>query len=198
MTQTRSVEFFYDIRSPYAYFAWKRREHLEQEKIEFVLRPVSIDGLLNLQANKGIWDAYEDPLCAQKRSHLMKDVARLSRFWNIKIGGPFDFKPSATKLMALLSIMKLDNEEQEKLLDRAFDDLWMHAVDIDDTDYVLKLLRKLEIDSGNLESLDTRNEHLASATQRAFERGVFGVPSFIMKNEVYFGADRMDLMVSEL
>ena len=193
---TRFVEFFYDIRSPYAYFAWKKRHHLEKEKIEFTLSPVSVDGLLNLPANRGIWDAYEDPLCAQKRSHLMKDIARLSRFWNIKIGSPFGFKPSSTKLMALLAILKLESEAQEKLLDRAFDDLWMHAIDIDDTDYVLKLLRELEIDSGSLESLDTGNEHLASATQRAFERGVFGVPSFIMKNEIYFGADRVDLMVS--
>lgn len=98
-----NVEFFYDIRSPYAYFAWMRRLSLKPSGISFSLKPVSIDVLLNLQAQREPWGEYVDPLAPPKRAHMMSDIPRMARYWGIPIGGPFTFKPSSKLAMNTLT-----------------------------------------------------------------------------------------------
>jgi 2-hydroxychromene-2-carboxylate isomerase len=47
--------------------------------------------------------------------------------------------------------------------------------------------------SGN-QALLAAMRQLISETQRAYEAGVFGVPSFVLGDEVFFGNDRLDMV----
>src|SRR5258708_13754048 len=91
-----TIEAYYDFRSPYAYFANHRiREgsFVPPVPVKWLWRPVSIDVLLNLQAGRGAWAAYSDPLSGPKRAHLLPDVPRNAAFFTVPLRPPKPLPP---------------------------------------------------------------------------------------------------------
>jgi 2-hydroxychromene-2-carboxylate isomerase len=192
------VDFFYDLRSPYAYFAWSRRHILEDAGAALNFVPVSIDVLLNLQAGRDPWAAYIDPLSPPKRRHLMADIPRMARHWSIPLGGPFTFRPRSKRTMCLAAELSARGLPQEEFLDSCFRMLWVEASDIDEdlAHYQLRVLSGLAefSDADEAATLDK----LTVETRAAYDAGVFGVPTFRHAGEYYFGSDRLDVLAKRL
>ena len=68
-----TIEFYYDFRSPFPYFATHRMYLLTDREAEIVWRPVYVDGLLNLQQGQQPGDEAADPFCPAKRAHFMAE-----------------------------------------------------------------------------------------------------------------------------
>ena len=86
-----TIEAYCDFRSPYAYFANHRicnRSFVPPVPVRWLWRPVSIDVLMNLGAEREAWAAYSDPLSAPKRAHLLADVRRNAVFYNAPMRAP--------------------------------------------------------------------------------------------------------------
>ena len=190
------VDFFYDLRSPYAYFAWMRRASVQASGVTFSLQPVSIDVLLNLQAKREPWAEYVDPLAPPKRAHMISDIPRMARYWGIPIGGPFTFKPSSKLAMNTLTHLSSLGVDLHALTNRFFEALWQQARNIEDREVYDRIL--LEANVSLLTEAENRsaNERLTENTRKAYEDGIFGVPSFRHNDNVYFGADRMDVLAA--
>ena len=189
------IEFYFDLRSPYTYFAWHRRKVLEDAGAKLSLVPVSIDVLLNLQAGAAPWAAYVDPLSAQKRRHLMADIPRMAHFWGIPLGGPFTFKPQAKRAMCLSMALLASGADQSDFVDVALSTLWLSAKDISDDAIFDELkARFAPKDFNEAAALTQLTEHSA----QSFQQGVFGVPTFRIADKIYFGADRMDVLAAYL
>ena len=190
-----NVDFYYDIRSPYTYLAWERRNVLMAAGAQLTYVPVSVDVLLNLQAGKKAGAEYADPLAPPKRQHMMSDIPRLARYWGIPFGGPFTFKPQATKAMCLATALQSSGLDQEEFVNLALKTLWLETRDLSDN----KVLKELA-SVANLDSFehDATLRDLTKNTELAYQAGIFGVPSFRHENQIYFGADRVDVLASEL
>lgn len=191
----QDVEFFYDLRSPYTYFAWKRRDVLEAAGARLIYAPVAIDALLNFQCGREAWAEYADPLAPPKRRHLMSDIPRMARYWGIPLGGPFTFKPHAKRAMCLVTALKSLGLDQTRFVDFALRTLWQETRDLADEAVFAELVTVANLADF---SETTALAELTSNTQQAYQAGIFGVPSFRHKGQVYFGADRMDVLASEL
>ena len=72
---------------------------------------------------------------------------------------------------------------------------------IDDVECLVQIARSLDIDgeefSAVLNSPAIRHE-LIEATKSALDRGVFGAPSILIGDELYWGKDRMEFVEDEL
>jgi 2-hydroxychromene-2-carboxylate isomerase len=191
----QDVEFYYDLRSPYAYFAWNRRHMLESVGARLTYIPVSIDVLLNFQSGRDAWAEYADPLAPPKRQYLMTDIPRMARYWGIPLGGPFTFKPQAKRAMCLATALHSSGFDQEEFISFALRTLWQDARNLADDSVFDEL-----VSVANLNSFSevTALADLTTNTATAYQAGVFGVPSFRHGDQVYFGADRMDVLASEL
>ncbi|MBW2240692.1 MAG: DsbA family protein [Deltaproteobacteria bacterium] len=77
------IEFYYDFRSPYSYFATCRMHLLAEKGAEISWRPSNVDVLLNLQQGREPAAEVLDPLCAPKRAHFMADIFRMIEYWKI-------------------------------------------------------------------------------------------------------------------
>ena len=192
------VDFFYDLRSPYTYFAWHRRNVLESVGASLSLRPVSIDVLLSLQAGRQPWAEYVDPLAPPKRSHLFADIPRMAKYWNIPLGGPRSFKPGSKQAMCFATALYSTGDNQSEFVDAALKALWIDAKDLEAPHVLADIESSSPINALTDAERQAALEELTANTRAAYELGVFGVPTFRYRDKIYFGADRMDVLASSI
>jgi len=193
------IEFYYDFRSPFSYFATERMHLLTEEGAELLWRPVSIDVLLNLQAGREPSAHVEDPMCAAKRAHFMADIFRLIEFWRIPFQMPSPPIPACNQAMAVAALLERDGIRHSGYHDALFRAVWQEQKDGNDAEVIGACLEAGGHDRNVLAQAPEQGVGLLTQdTVDAFERGVFGVPTFVQGEELYFGADRMELLADRL
>ena len=195
------VDAYYDFRSPYAHFANHRLNTgavPALREVEWRWRPVSIDILLNLQAGREPWAAYVDPLSPPKRAHFMADLRRMSGFYGAPLRTPNPPRPNTVP--ALCVAHRLEGAAQEIFRNAVFTALWREQMDVADVEVLKVCLNQAGADESLADaafSAESR-DGLAERTVEAYAAGVFGVPTFVHDGEVFFGADRLDLLAWKL
>ncbi len=192
------IDFYYDFRSPFAYFATCRMNLLTDKGAEINWRPVFVDVLLNCQAGKAPWDATEDPFCPPKRAHFMADIFRLIEYWQIPFNMPSPPIPSGNMAMAIAALLERDGEDHSSFRDAMFKAIWQEQKDGADLDTVRGALAAGGHDVALMTREKEGTELLTKNTLAAYESGVFGTPTFVIGDDLYFGADRMELIASKL
>jgi 2-hydroxychromene-2-carboxylate isomerase len=192
-----TIEAYYDFRSPYAYFANHRiRQELfvTPVPVKWLWRPVSIDVLLNLQAGRDAWAVYSDPLSGPKRAHLLADVRRNAAFYNIPLRSLKPPRPNS--ILALSAAALLGPEGHDDFRNAVFDALWQQQRDISDSSVLAECLMRAGADPElvNRALTSEAREALAEDTKLAYANGIFGVPTFVCNNEIFFGNDRLDML----
>ena len=183
------IEFYYDPISPYAWLAACKLDSLQKEfNKTIVVRPVLFAGMLKAHDTKG--PAEVDA----KRRYTFRDVMRLASQFNLPFTGPpnHPFNP----LLALRICTAIENDEQRQTLSlKLMQAAWEQGLDISSEAVVDQVLINCDIDLAwaheTVAQSDTKNA-LKTATQQAVELGVFGVPTFKVDNELFWGVDRID------
>ncbi len=180
-----AIEFFFDLVSPYSYLASEKIEELaKQNNRELIWKPFLLGGLFKAL------DAPPAPgLLPYKKPYLFKDLDRLARFHGIPFNTPSEFPRLTVKpLRALLSLPKEDLPEAVHQLYRAY---WVEDRDISDASVLADLLGAEAIEKTGDPEI---KQSLIQATDEAVSRGLFGAPTFLVGQEMFFGHDLMDLL----
>jgi len=189
-----SIDVYYDFRSPYAYFAAHRLPDRAIDGHAWRWCPVSIDVLLNLQAGREPWAAYSDPLSAPKRAHLIADVRRLAAYYDLPLRAPRPSRPNSVPALCLAALV--DGPARAAFSIAVFNALWRDQQDIADPAVLTACLAhsRARADLVSVAFTDEARARLAEQTQEAYARGIFGVPSFAVGTDIFFGNDRLDLL----
>lgn len=184
--------FYFDFLSPYSYIA----SQLIQTKftdIEFDYRPVVLGTILS---KRGVAGPGEIP--ARRRIGL-EDALLLAQHYGFSFEGPPTHPFNS--IYALRSVCAVENASlRKKLVHRYFDLAWKEGKSLEDLEHLRACLRELEIEH-DPEDVATRREYrsmLKSYTKDALNTGVWGVPSFVADDLVFFGHDRLELLQSYL
>ena len=180
-----AIEFFFDLVSPYSYLASEKIEELaKQNNRELIWKPFLLGGLFKAL------DAPPAPgLLPYKKPYLFKDLDRLAKFHGIPFNTPSEFPRLTVKpLRALLSQPKEDLPEAVHQLYRAY---WVEDRDISDASVLADLLSAEAVEKTGDPEI---KQSLIQATDEAVSRGLFGAPTFLVGQEMFFGHDRMDLL----
>jgi 2-hydroxychromene-2-carboxylate isomerase len=192
-----AIDVYYDFRSRYAYFASHRLRSAAFAALGHVWtwRPVSIDVLLNLQAGRAPWAPYVDPLSAPKRAHLIADVRRLANYQNLPLRAPKPPRPNAVPALCLARL--IEGTKRAAFNCAVFDALWQEQQDIGSADVLRACLTRSDVAPDILPAAfeEVARDRLAEDTSEAYARGVFGVPTFVVSDEIFFGSDRIDLLL---
>jgi 2-hydroxychromene-2-carboxylate isomerase len=193
----QQVDFFFDFVSPYTYLAQTQLTDLEKRTgATFRLWPMH---LLNLM--KRVGNSPTTVLCASKMKYAGADIGR----WVARYRVPFQFNPhvfAADQSLALRAALVAQDRNLEEAYNRAvFSAFWAEGIDVNDRARLVGALDAGGLDGGALLAAadETRyGERLAANTETAAERGVFGSPTFIVGDELYFGNDRLEFLEERL
>ena len=185
------IDFYFDIISPYAYIAHKKI--LKYKNIIFNYKPIYLGGLHNLAGiNSPAFNKY-------KLKNNINDCNLVSEKNNI------EFKWNSNFPINSLSIMRgylcIKEDKQDDYVNSFFDAYWKYNQDLSNIENISKLLCKLNIDNDEFfKSIKEKStkEKLKNFTSEAFKKEVFGAPTFITNNKIFWGQDRLEYAIEEL
>ena len=178
----RDVEFLFDYASPYAYLANERAAAvLPDVRIKHV--PVYLRGFEAF--SKGV------PFTAPRLAYILEDLRRCAAEYGLLFRVPATFPVNG--LYALRGAIAASRAGMFDVYHRAmFRAVWAEGRETSNRDAVGQIMRTLGL--GDLvASLDDPSikDELKTTTEAAARRGVFGVPTFMVGGELYWGHDRM-------
>lgn len=190
MSKKPIVTFYFDPVSPYVWLAAGAIARIEAAGAELVLQPVLFAALLNAHGQKG---PAEIPA---KRAYTFRDVMRQAASRGLGFKGPpgHPFNP----LLALRMCTAIARQDQRRRFAQALlAACWERGDDISDPAMLIRLADSCALDGAALAAAAQQPEvkaRLANATEQAIADGVFGVPTFRVGSELFWGNDRIEAL----
>ncbi len=190
----KPFEFYFDFASPYSFLAHKKIREIEKvNSIKIKYMPIFLGGIFKLAGNKANIDI------PTKGKYMIKDC----KLWAEKYNITFKFNnyfPIDTLSLMRCAIVAQNKGFEQNFINKVFDAIWRDGLNLNDNVIVEKLLKNLEINPKTflIESIDIKiKETLKKETDNAFEKGIFGAPSFIVNNKIFWGQDRLEFVINE-
>ena len=96
--------------------------------------------------------------------------------------------------------LTINNNLKEKFFDLCFNSYWKENIDLSNVQNINHILNECLINKKtffyNIENQKIKEE-LKKLTNDAFEKDVFGAPTFIVNNKIFWGQDRLDYALDE-
>ena len=190
---TKSFDFYFDFISPYSFLAHKKLKSLNiNNNININYKPILLGGLHKLGNITA--PAFNE----RKMKNMKNDCELVSKKNNIKF--KWNEKFPINSLYIMRGYLVLDEDKKKKYLDKFFDAYWRDNIDLSIKDNLNQILKFLDIDPG-LFFKDIQNEEikeeLKQLTAKAFNNEVFGAPTFIYDNKIFWGQDRLEYAIEE-
>eukprot|EP01118_Nematostelium_gracile_P008247 TRINITY_DN2733_c0_g1_i4.p1 TRINITY_DN2733_c0_g1~~TRINITY_DN2733_c0_g1_i4.p1 ORF type:complete len:220 (+),score=70.53 TRINITY_DN2733_c0_g1_i4:85-744(+) len=192
------VDFYYDVISPYSYFAYlvfKRYIDAKIWDIKLRLHPVFLGGIMQGTGN-------QPPATLPARGkYLFKDIARNGQYFGAPVQFPPNFPIMTIKALRLLTVLETEAPDlMEKLSVRCWSRYWGEKKDIGSVESVLEACKEIGIEEEQAKKWIQRSEEndikekLKNKTDQVIQNGAFGAPTWFVtkdnKKEMYFGSDR--------
>ena len=188
------IDFYFDIISPYSYIAHKKIQKIkEHQKVMFNYKPILLGGLHNLaDINAPAFNKY-------KMKNMQSDCELISKKNDISFKWNLKFPINSLSIMR--GYLSVEDGQKEDYLNIFFDAYWRDNLDLSSDKEFSKLLENLEIDNKIFFEKITQQsikDTLKKFTNDAFEKEVFGAPTFIVDNKIFWGQDRLEYALEEL
>jgi 2-hydroxychromene-2-carboxylate isomerase len=189
----KSIDFYFDFISPYSYLAYKKINSLKEKKnVIFNYKPVLLGGLHNLQGITA------PAFIKSKLNHMVNDcnlIAQKNNFdfvWNSK------FPLNSLKIMR--GYLYIQDDIKDLYLDIMFKAYWKDNRDISNDEVITNLIKNFKININNffdnIKNIKIKNE-LKNLTEEAYNKQIFGAPTFVINNKIFWGQDRLDFALDE-
>ena len=188
------IDFYFDIISPYSYIAHKKIQKIkEHQKVIFNYKPILLGGLHNLAGiNAPAFNKY-------KMKNMQSDCELVSKKNNISFKWNLKFPINSLSIMR--GYLSVEESQKEGYLNIFFDAYWKDNLDLSSEKEISKLIESLKIDSKiffDKIKQQSIKDTLKKFTNDAFEKEVFGAPTFIINNKIFWGQDRLEYALEEL
>lgn len=191
----RRVAFCFDFVSPYAWLALAQARRFGVENgVEWDLQPVVYAKLLE---TFGLLGPAEIDV---KRRYTYRDVARCARRLGLAFEGPPAHPFRSLEALRVATLFRSSPQALELSVGLA-DAAWARGRDLTDPEVLADVVRGAGLDATALGEriADARvKQELRHQTDQAIDAGVFGVPSFVLDDEIFWGHDRLSYLAERL
>ena len=190
----KPLEFYFDFISPYSFLAHKQIRKIEnKEGIKIIYKPVLLGGLHNLHGIKA------PAFIPAKAKHMVRDCKLIAEKNDIRFKFNAYFPIKTLNLMRGVLVAEEDNVKKY-YIDNIFNTIWQDGLNMNDTIVIQKILQNLNI---NPKTFSLRinssliKDLLKKKTNEAHQKGVFGAPTFVVNNKIFWGQDRIEFALRE-
>jgi len=190
----KSFDFYFDFVSPYSFLAHKEIRKIEKKNsIKIKYKPVLLGGLHNLHGIKA------PAFIPAKAKHMIRDCKLIAEKNKIKFKFNSYFPIKSLNLMRGVLIAEEDNYKNY-YIDNIFDAIWQDGLNMNDENIIQKVIKNLNVNPKTFLlriSSNSVKDSLRKKTNDAYEKSIFGAPSFVSNNKVFWGQDRIEFVVKE-
>ena len=187
----KTVYYYHALSSPWAYLGWPQFKALiEKHDLDVVVRPTRI-----VPENGGV------PLRSRPQPRQDYHAVELDR-WRKRLSMPLVLKPkyyptnnefSARMVIAAdrLGLPALD------LSHALLHALWSEEKDVPLPEVRIEVANRLGLDGAKLQAMEDQPEIMQAwidSHEEARSKGVFGTPTWIYKDVLYWGQDRLSFL----
>ena len=190
----KPFDFYFDFVSPYSFFAHKEIVKIEKKNsIKIKYQPILLGGLHNLHEIKA------PAFIPAKAKHMIRDCKLIAEKNKIKFKFNSYFPIRSLNLMRGVFVAEEDNFKSY-YIDSIFNSIWRDGLNMNDESIIQKVLKNLDVNPKTflLSSASSYiKDLLKKKTTEAYEKGIFGAPSFVSNNKVFWGQDRIEFVLNE-
>lgn len=190
---TKKVEFHFDFGSPNAYLSWKVVPEIEKRtgtKFQYV--PVLLGGIF--KATNNVSPVIANQGIRNKNEYQFIEIERFVKKHGLT---KFKFNPHfpVNTLQTMRGAIAAEMENLlPKYMDAVMAAMWEDGKKMDDPDVIKTVLDAAGIDGAHILARTGEADvkaKLAANTEEAVNRGAFGIPTFYVDGDIYFGKDRL-------
>lgn len=186
-----TLEFFYDVASPYTYLATTQIEAIAADcKAKLVWRPFLLGGVMKATGNR-------PPAELMPRARYMaNDLVRWTKYYGVPMNSLF---PIYNSLLPMRVIAGTPEAQLPEVTHAVFRGYWVDQQDVTDPAVLTALVGADAVARANEQATKDR---LRANTDEAVARGAFGAPTFFVGEgesaEMFFGNDRLPFVEQAL
>lgn len=193
----KSVEFYFDLGSPYSYLAYYRLLQMaERQEIQIVYKPILLGGVFKATGNRS---PIEIPV---KGAFSILDMQRWAEYYHIPMQMNPHFPMNTLTLMRILTgVQLLHLEKFEQVLKLLFDAMFGTPQNLNEPAVLAEVLKPSGFSVEDIMSMvqsEVVKQKLITETEQAIQRGIFGAPTFFVGDEMYWGQDRLHFVEQAL
>ena len=188
---SKLIDFYFDFISPYSYLAHKKIININERK-NFNYKAILLGGLHNL-------GNITAPAFNERKMKNMREDCNLIAKKN-DIAFKWNEKFPINSLYLMRGYLFIDANKKDKFFDICFDAYWKDNIDLSKEENIKEILSNCKIDQKSfitgIKDEKIKNE-LKNLTNLAFEKNIFGAPTFIVNNKLFWGQDRLEYALDE-
>ena len=190
----KPFEFYFDFVSPYSFLAHKELKKLEKrELVKVKYMPILLGGLHNLNGIKA------PAFIPAKAKFMIRDCKMIAEKRKIKFKFNSYFPIKTLNLMRG-AIIAQEDDFQKFYIDKIFDSIWHDGLNMNDQNIIDKVLKNIQINPKTFflrASSQSVKNLLIKKTDEAYEKGIFGAPTFLINSKIFWGQDRLEFAIAE-
>ena len=200
-----SIDFYIDIKSPYAYLALDPAIKIfDQLSLKWNLWPYTLDiadylGSATVNSEGKIMSSDRTPHQWRRVKYSYMDCRRMANLQGKTILGTQKIWDSSLFSMAHLWIKEKSGKTLLPFLRESFQLFWKRELDIENERVILNLIDKFQLDSADFISWKSNNQNcVISLMDSARSKGIFGVPTFVFEEEIFWGSEKLALISAKV
>ncbi|BET24654.1 2-hydroxychromene-2-carboxylate isomerase [Limnobacter thiooxidans] len=191
MTTKQTIDFYFDLTSPYSYVAAEQIEDIAAAGNRVVnYKPTLLGFVFKSTGNSA------PMMNPAKGKYSAKDFARTARFHGLEINWPKKFPINATVgSRAILQVINTQPEKAGELTRALYKAYFVTGQDITEEAVVAEVASSIGLDGTALVAGtqdESIKEQMKNAVQESIDAGMFGAPYFVVDGEAFWGQDRME------
>ncbi|HEY1931661.1 MAG TPA: DsbA family protein [Acetobacteraceae bacterium] len=198
MPGPRTITTYTDYKSPYAYLAKDLTYELERDYpvrvqwLPYVLDIPSFLGSARLDSAGNVLEQNRNAHQWRRVKYSYMDCRRAARKRGLTIRGPQKIWDSALAAAGMLYVQRAGDAVFRRYHDLVFERFWRRELDIEDAAVIGTVLTEAGADgSGFAAFAEAGRAEVARISRAAEEQGVFGVPSFVLDGELFWGREHL-------
>jgi 2-hydroxychromene-2-carboxylate isomerase len=190
----KPFDFYFDFVSPYSFLAHKEIRKIEDRiKIKITYKPMLLGGLHNLHGIKA------PAFIPAKAKHMVRDCKLIAERNSVKFKFNTYFPIKSLNLMRGVLVAEEDNIKNY-YIDSIFNTIWQDGLNMNDDNIIQKVLKNININPKTFSLRSTSSlikDSLRKKTSEAYDKGIFGAPTFVSNNKIFWGQDRIEFALKE-